>query len=201
MYGKYGVPWRGMKVHIIDGSIYQLMGERKWAKTRLIIKKWLQRVACGEPLDYTEFQSDQGLLNYLFDTYMSCRPFLKVMHPNLDYWIPHRDYEGWKQDPDGMDSDLSEDNLGDEAGESLGKITGSPSKGDAAEKGEPKTVRSAQRWFSELQVLKRLTRDNDPPLKPVCPTQIELDRYGLVDSSKGGFGSVIRMPKEGIDGM
>ena len=32
------------------------------------------------------------------------------------------------------------------------------------------------------------------------PTQIALDGYGLVDASKGGFGSVLSMPKEGIDG-
>ena len=36
-----------------------------------------------------------------------------------------------------MDSDLLEDNLGGEAEEALGKFTGSTSKGDATEKGEP----------------------------------------------------------------
>ena len=30
--------WRGTKVHIIDGSIYQLIGEEKWTNTRIIIK-------------------------------------------------------------------------------------------------------------------------------------------------------------------
>ena len=49
-----------------------------------------------------------------------------------------------------MDSDLSEDNLGDEIEEYLVQINGSPSKGDATEKWEPKTVREAQHWFSEL---------------------------------------------------
>ena len=33
------------------------------------------------------------------------------------------------------------------------------------------------------------------------PTQISLDRYGLGDVSKGGFGSGLSMPKEGGDGM
>ena len=49
---------RGTKVHIIDGSIYQLIGEVKWDNTWLIIKKWFQRVASEEPLDYKEFRSD-----------------------------------------------------------------------------------------------------------------------------------------------
>ena len=31
-------PWRGTKVHIIDGSIYHMIGEAKWANSRLIIK-------------------------------------------------------------------------------------------------------------------------------------------------------------------
>ena len=59
-------PWIGAKVRIIYGSIYQLRGEGKWAKTRIIIKKWLQRVALGAPLDCKELQSDRGLMNYVF---------------------------------------------------------------------------------------------------------------------------------------
>ena len=39
MSGKDGCPWRVMKVHIRYGSIYQMIGEGKRAKTRLIIKK------------------------------------------------------------------------------------------------------------------------------------------------------------------
>ena len=75
---------------------------------------------------------------------------LKVMNITLDSWCPHRDSEGWKQDPDGLYIDMSEYNLGGEAEEALSQITGMPSKGDAAENGEPKTVRAAQRWFSDL---------------------------------------------------
>ena len=127
--------WIGTKVHIIYGSIYQLMGEEKWSKTRIIIKKWLQRVILGEPLDCKELKSNQGLLNYVFDTYRSCRPFLKGMYLNLDSWSPHREYEAWKLDPDGMNSDLLEDNLGGKSEEALRKITGLPRKGDSAEKG------------------------------------------------------------------
>ena len=81
------------------------------------------------------------------------------------------------------------------------QITGSPSKGGSAEKDEPETFRAAQRWFSDLQVLERLTRDNDPPLQPVCPTQIALARYGLGDASKVGFVSGPSMPKEVGDDM
>ena len=121
---------------------------------------------------------DWGLLSYVFDTYRSCRPFPKGMNLTLDYWFPHRDSEGWKQDPDGRGSDISEDNLEVEAQEASGQITGMTSKGDSAEKGEPKTVRAEQHWFSDLQVLKKLTRDNDNPLQPVRPTQIALEWYG-----------------------
>ena len=77
------------------------------------------------------------------------------MHITLDSWCPHWDSEGWKQDPDGLYIDMSEYNLVGEAEEALSQITGMPSKGDAAENGEPKTVRAAQRWFSDLQVLKQ----------------------------------------------
>ena len=62
-------------------------------------------------------------------------------------------------------------------------------------------VVATQRWLYELQVLGRLTRDNDPPLQPVYPTQIELDQYGLGDSSKGGVGSALSTTKEESDGM
>ena len=155
----------------------------------------------GEHLDYKELQSDRVLLNYVFDAYRSCRPFLRLIHLTLDYWHPYQYSEGWKQDPDVLDSDPSEDNLEGEVEEALGQITGIPSKGDAAEKGQPKTFRSAQHWFSELQVLEKLTRGNDPPLQRMRPTQIALAPYGLRDAYKGGFGSVISMLKEGSDCM
>ena len=48
---------------------------------------------------------------------------------------------------------MSEDNLGGGVEEALEKITGYSRKGDAAEKGEPKTVRAAQCEFSKLQVI------------------------------------------------
>ena len=73
--------------------------------------------------------------------------------------------------------------------------------GDAAEKGEPKTVRAAQRLFYDLKVIEQLTRDNDLLFQPVRPTQLALDQYGLGDVSKGGFGSGIYMSKEGSDVM
>ena len=94
MAGQYEGPWRGMKVHIIDSSVYQLIGEGKWVNIWIMIKKWLQKVALGEPLDYTELQSYPGLLNYVFDTYRSCRPFLEGMHITLDSWSPYWDSEG-----------------------------------------------------------------------------------------------------------
>ena len=61
------------------------------------------------------------------------------MHLALDSRQSHQDSEGCKQDPYELDSDLSEDNLGGEAEEVLGQITGLPSKGNSTEKGEPKT--------------------------------------------------------------
>ena len=117
----------------------------------------------------------------------------------MDSWRPHQDPEGWKQDPDRLDSDLSEDNLGGEVEESLCQITGTPRKGAAAEKGEPNSVREAQRWFSNLQVIYQLTRYKYPMLQPVLPTQIALVWYILGDAYKGGFGSVISILKEGSD--
>ena len=36
---KYRVPWRGMEVHIIDGSTCHIIGDVKWVKILLIILK------------------------------------------------------------------------------------------------------------------------------------------------------------------
>ena len=106
----------------------------------------------------------------------------------MESWSPYRDSEVWKQEPDGMVSDLPEDNLGGESQEALDQINGMPSKGDVAENGEPKTFIAAQEQFSDLHFLKRLKRDKHPLLKPVRPTQISLALYGLGDVSKWGFG-------------
>ena len=81
------------------------------------------------------------------------------------------------------------------------KLLDRPENGNAKEKGEPKTVRSAKRWYSDLEALDQLTRYNGPPLQPVCPTKISLARYGLGDTSKGGFRSGLSMKKERSDGM
>ena len=115
-----------MKAHIIDRSIYKLIGEEQWANTELIIKNGCK--------DYKELKSDRGLLNYVIETYRSCRPFLKRMHLTLDSWCTHR-YPGiWKQDSDELGSDLSEDKLGGEGEEALVQMNRTPSKGDATEK-------------------------------------------------------------------
>ena len=94
-----------------------------------------------KPLNQKGLKSDWGILNYLFYTYSNFRPFLKVMNLTLDSWIPQRDPEVWKQDPDGLVSYWSEYNMGGEVEESLVQITRTPSNGDVAEKGESKTVR------------------------------------------------------------
>ena len=78
---------------------------------------------------------------------------MKVMHITLDSWHSQFDPEGWKQDPDGLGSDMLEDNLGGGDEEILGQINGTPIKESATEKGDTKTFREAQRWFYELQVL------------------------------------------------
>ena len=90
-------------------------------------------------------KNDQGLLNGVFDTYRSCRSFLKEMHINLDYCCPHQDPEVRKQDPYGMDSNISEENLGGDAEDVLGQNNGTPSKGDVSENGEPNMVKEAKR--------------------------------------------------------
>ena len=63
---------------------------------------------------------------------------MKGMHISLDSWRPHIDPKGWKEDPYGLCIDLSEHTLGGEAEEASDQITGTPSKGDAA---EPKMFR------------------------------------------------------------
>ena len=78
---------------------------------------------------------------------------MKGMYLTLDSWRPHWNYEGWKQDPDVPESNLSEDKLGGEAEEALVQIIGTTRNGDAAEKGETKWVKVEQCWFSELQFL------------------------------------------------
>ena len=78
---------------------------------------------------------------------------MKVMHLTLGYWHPQRDLEGWKQDPDGLDGDLSDENLGGESEEALGQINGTSRNGSASVKGEPKTFRASQGWLYDLQVL------------------------------------------------
>ena len=75
---------------------------------------------------------------------MIFRPFLKGKYITLESWSLHWDPEGLKLDPDGLVSDLSEDNFGCDDEEASGGITGTPISDEAVEKSEPKMVRSAQ---------------------------------------------------------
>ena len=88
----------------------------------------MQRVPLEEPMDYKELQSDQGFLNYVFDTYKSFRKFLKGINLTLDSWQPHWDPEGCKRDPDVLGGDLTEENLGGESEGYLVQINGTPKK-------------------------------------------------------------------------
>ena len=65
------------------------------------------------------------------------------MNIALDSWCPHCYPKGWKQDPYGVNTDISEDNLVGGDGGYFGQITGTPGNGAAAEKGEPKIIRAA----------------------------------------------------------
>ena len=65
------------------------------------------------------------------------------------------------------------------------KLLERPSRWLPQKRGEPKMFRAAQHWFYTLKVLKLLTRDKDPLLQDVCPTQIVLAQYGLGDVSEG----------------
>ena len=100
-----------------------------------------------------------------------------------------------------MEIGTSEDNLVGKFKEDLGQVNGTPRKGVAVEKGEPKTVRAAQCWLYDLKLIKKFARDKDPLLQHVRPTQIALNQYGLGDPSKGGLGSGLFTPKEVSDGM
>ena len=108
------------------------------------------------------------------------------MHISLDSWCPHQYPEECKQGPYGLDGDMLDDHFKGEAEEALGWINGIYRKGDSSEKGEHMTVGATERWLYGLQVLKKLTRDKDPLLQPVFPTQIALDWYGMRDTSRGG---------------
>ena len=119
----------------------------------------------------------------------------------MDSWRPHCYPKGWKQDPDELYNDFSEDNFVGEAKEALGQITGTPSKGAAAEKGEPKMFRAEQCWIYDLQVLNPLNRDKDTLLQPVHPTKIAMAMYVSGDASKWGFGSGLSIPMYGSDVM
>ena len=52
MEGQEGGSWRGTKFHIKERSVYQLVVEEKWAKTRHIIQNWLLGVMSYTPLEY-----------------------------------------------------------------------------------------------------------------------------------------------------
>ena len=145
MSGQDGGPWRGTNVHIIDEFIYHLIGEVKWANPRLIKQlfqrgcmrrtPWLQGVTKWSGttvLCLWHIQDLQAISKW--NTYQ-----LGLLAPILWPWR-------MDQEPDGLDKDLSEDNLGGEAEESSGQITGTPNKGGAAEKSEHKTVITEWIW-------------------------------------------------------
>ena len=165
--------WAGSVVWTSDNEVNILVSEDKWTKTKGIVKELEEMVETRpEAMPRKRLEEIRGFLNYVAQTYRGLSTYMNGLHLTIDGWRDNRDAGGWKQrrfmaPPD---DDLVKD------------------AGDADSAIAPATVEAKPRLKRDIQVLRRLTRSEKPPLRPVRRSKVYLVVYGFGDASGPGFG-------------
>ena len=71
-----GSTWAGSVVATHSSEVAKLVTEKRWAKTRTIIRKWVQAHRESPELDAPALRSDRGFLVYISRTYPWMVPYL-----------------------------------------------------------------------------------------------------------------------------
>ena len=185
--------WAGAVVHILEPlGVCTLTSEEKWAKMKLLLRKWWDHLEAGEEeLTHKELVSDRGFLVYVTQTYPTMIPFLKGFHLSAEMWRGGRNADGYRlrgeEDDASAGSGGSLVTEGEDAGirHHLSRTVEVPLR-HAPPNGR---TRAVPRLRSDLQALLRLTNFDLPPLRVVRPSLIVHVYYGFGDASGKQYGS------------
>ena len=170
-------PWAGSIFITTEKEVLKTVTPEKWKKGRDYI--WKLALAIKEDpegsLDFKLLEKVRGYLCHLAMTYEIIFPYLKGFHLTLCTHLPNRDEEGWKI------SDL----------EWIGRMEQLVSEGKMSEvekvemmnkiydpKDRPTQVKPVKRFYTCLKALKRLFKEETPPIVVERSTNINLLIYG-----------------------
>jgi hypothetical protein len=172
--------WAGSVIHTDGKSVYVLVSQEKWDKSKGMIRDTLREMEDnGNILDHKILERRRGFLLYVTRTYPAMVPYLKGIHLTLDGWRQGRDVEGWKL----LDRESRE-------AEEEGKER-ETSQGD----NPPKQVVAKPRLQSDLEALLVLFSAVEPPKRRVRSNLMVKVYYGFGDASQDGFGFNIQIGK------
>lgn len=197
-------PWAGTVVWTYPFVGGTLTKER-WAKTRAKVKELVDAFKAGAKeqeelverarplLDSSLLQSNRGFLNYVGRTYKWLPPYLKGLHLTIDIWRDFRDKktgyalrgkERHRAESMGWHNYILEQ-LKENQEEGMADAY-------ATEAGDkpPSKVQAAERLWSDLQALERLTDVEEPPIQRYRAEKVATVLYLLGDASGSGFGSI-----------
>lgn len=138
-------------------------------------------------------QSNRGFLNYVGRTYKWLPPYLKGLHLTIDIWRDFKDKktgytlrgkERAKAESMGWHNYIIEhlrENDEEDAAENYKVEPGNEA---------PSEVQAAERLWSDLQALDRLTDVEEPPMQRYRAERVATVCYLLGDASGSGFGSI-----------
>ena len=107
-------------------------------------------------------------------------PYLKGLHLTIEVWRKDRDEEGWKRWRSELD---------DMEAEIMDELSGKIKELRTGDEEGAEEVKSVPRLRGDLEPLKRLTEDVEPPRRVVRGKEIGTVRYGFGDACRGGFGA------------
>jgi hypothetical protein len=88
-------PWAGTIVHTDNDELVGMVSQKKWDKTKALIRELAVMIAAG-PLLLQRLLEIRGFLNYVVRTYKWINPYIKGLHLTIDGWRPGKDEDGYK---------------------------------------------------------------------------------------------------------
>jgi hypothetical protein len=173
--------WAGPTVHSSHGSVFVLIAQERWDKTKTILT-WIQdQLRPDHGFDHKLLEKYRGYLVYVSRTYQAMTPYLKGIHLTLDHWRPWQKEDGWKMTQVEISTYLQDKQCDQLPSPTTIHPMAKP----------PAVVYPVPRLSADVTALLTLFSSLTPTKCQVRPTHTSVVLYGFADASGQGFGSTL----------